>query len=193
MSDPSQSAAHDNPTFKPAIAPSSTFHSTVAQPELAAFLQRLDTEFDPPLSTRTDIGDYATKMIAKATLVVARREDQLVGVAAAYCNDTSSKIAYMTYLGVAPEARGGGLGGQLVTEIIRLATQQGMRSLELQTDAGREAAVRFYLRLGFHVVASYERFGGFHAVRLKRTIAADSTGKPATKASSADEHRQNPL
>ena len=47
------------------------------------------------------------------------------------------------------EARGRGIGEALTREAMRLAAVAGVRSVELTSAPGREAANRLYRRLGF--------------------------------------------
>lgn len=141
--------------------------------ELLELLTILDNEFEPALSARIHLVEYAAKMAAKATLVSARQDGQLVGIAAVYCNDLSDRIAYVTYLGILPSLRCNGLGTKLMTQVMGAAHAQGMQWVELQTDAGRDASLRFYLRLGFEVISKSVRYGGFAAFRLRARLCAN--------------------
>jgi predicted GNAT family N-acyltransferase len=136
--------------------------------EIADFLAACDADFSPPISQRTDLKAYAEKLIAKGRLAGVRKKEELIGLAAFYCNDQESKRAYVTYLAVKQEARGSGLGAALMLEVIRISKDAGMETMELQTD--QEHLVRFYKRLGFEVTDSYTRFGGFPAFRLRRSL-----------------------
>ena len=53
-----------------------------------------------------------------------------------------------------------------VREVIRLSQERGMHSVELRTDAHRPDLIRYYQRLGFQVIDSFERFGGYVGVRM---------------------------
>lgn len=54
---------------------------------------------------------------------------------------------------VAKSLRGSGVGSQMMQEAIRIARERGARLVQLSTNREREAAHRFYERLGF--VASH--------------------------------------
>lgn len=142
-------------------------HSVDAR-EIVAFLTACDADFSPPLSQRTDLKAYAEKLIAKGQLAGVRQDSELIGLAAFYCNDYESKRAYATYLAVKQEARGSGLGAELMREVVRISKEAGMETMELQTDQDR--LVQFYKRLGFELTESYTRFGGFPAFRLRRNL-----------------------
>jgi ribosomal protein S18 acetylase RimI-like enzyme len=140
----------------------------IGKQELATFLALCDADFSPPLSQRTNLEAYAEKLLANAQLAGARQQNEIVGLAAFYCNDLATRRGYVTYLAVKREARGSGLGAQLIEKTIEISAAAGMETLELQTDQDR--LVEFYKRLGFEVIETYSRFGGYPAFRLRRRL-----------------------
>lgn len=86
-------------------------------------------------------------------LLVAESEGQLMG----FCQ--LSYLPGLTYAGgwraqiegvrVAPEARGQGIGAQLIGEAIARARTRSCVLVQLTTDQRRTDALAFYLKLGF--------------------------------------------
>lgn len=65
----------------------------------------------------------------------------------------------LTYLAVAPEARRGGMGRQLVDAFTAAIRTAGASAYELSVDEDNVAADAFYRRLGFQKVGTYREFG----------------------------------
>lgn len=113
-------------------------------------LSTCDTDFVPPLSSRVEIKDYATKILRKATLFEAWSENKLVGLVAAYLNDNKSHIAYITSVSVLNGWTGKGIATSLISQCIQHAKALGMRQIGLEVASENISAIRFYERSGFH-------------------------------------------
>lgn len=74
--------------------------------------------------------------------------------------------AKLRLLCLTPAARGLGLGGRLVDEVIGYATEKGYRRIELWTHANLLAARKIYAKRGFELIKSepYVGLGGFELV-----------------------------
>jgi len=68
----------------------------------------------------------------------------------------------LTYLAVAPEARRGGIGKDLVNAFTAALRAKGARTCELSVEHENVAADAFYRRLGFKSVGNYHEFGVDH-------------------------------
>jgi ribosomal protein S18 acetylase RimI-like enzyme len=75
--------------------------------------------------------------------------------------------AELTYLAVAPEARGHGAGKQLVDAFSTALRAKGIRSYELSVDDDNKGAAAFYERNGFAEIGRYREFGKVH-IRYRR-------------------------
>jgi ribosomal protein S18 acetylase RimI-like enzyme len=74
------------------------------------------------------------------------------GFVAFYCNDTTTRQAYITLVLVDPGDRGTGLGGALVGAVLEIARRRGFTSCRLEVAKRNEAARALYVSLGFRVV-----------------------------------------
>ncbi|MGH8370897.1 MAG: diaminobutyrate acetyltransferase [Gammaproteobacteria bacterium] len=63
------------------------------------------------------------------TCVVAERDRQLLGCVLAYRPPSESDCVFVWQVGVAPEARGQGLGGEMLDAVVRLPNCYGARFL----------------------------------------------------------------
>jgi RimJ/RimL family protein N-acetyltransferase len=68
--------------------------------------------------------------------------------------DGTGRVRWFVF---APEVRGGGLGCQLLTELLDTARAAGMVRLELDTFSDLRAAAHLYRSVGFKVVSSSAR------------------------------------
>jgi GNAT superfamily N-acetyltransferase len=62
-------------------------------------------------------------------------------------------IGWLEELYVSPKWRGGGIGAQLLTEVIARAQELNWRALELEVVTGHERVVPLYLRHGFQLLS----------------------------------------
>jgi GNAT superfamily N-acetyltransferase len=78
---------------------------------------------------------------------VAEREGRVLGFSASVLHEgtwTSAPICYLEDLFVNPDARGGGIGGALIEDLIQLGRQRGWSRLYWHTRADNVAARRLY-------------------------------------------------
>ena len=82
------------------------------------------------------------------TLLAARNRDGLLGFAAWKRDEELPKCLYLEALHVAPEARGKGVGADLIRRAARYARENGYRTMSVCIVKGNEGARRLYTRLG---------------------------------------------
>lgn len=72
------------------------------------------------------------------------------------------RAAELTYLAVAPAARGHGIGRQLVDAFAVAMREKGVAAFELSVDEDNPQAIRFYEGMGFQRIGQYREFGRLH-------------------------------
>ena len=117
--------------------------------EIAEHLLCCDADFVPPLSGRVEINSYAHKITDKATRFEAWADGILVGLMAAYCNDSERCTAYITSISVLHEWQGKGIAAQLMERCIKYLKELGFERIELEVDSGNVGAVRLYEKMSF--------------------------------------------
>jgi GNAT superfamily N-acetyltransferase/SAM-dependent methyltransferase len=117
--------------------------------EIAEHLSCCDADFVPRLSGRVEIKDYAKKIVSRATRFEAWSGGILVGLAAVYCNDLESRIAYITSFSVLSKWTGKGIAARLMNLCIEYAKRSGMRQIRLEVASGNTPAIRLYEKNGF--------------------------------------------
>ncbi len=98
---------------------------------------------------------------------VAVMDGRVVGLLDAFPMPIRPESAFMRFLYVVPELRGGGVAARIVEYGDRLLGGLGCREVLLDVRQGNGRAVAFYRRLGWEVLEHRE--GGF--LRMQRPIA----------------------
>lgn len=128
--------------------------------DIAAHLSQCDAHFVPPLSGRTNIGDYARKIAGQAATFEAWSDGMLVGLVAAYCNDQGTRIAYVTNMSVMQEWMGRGIAERLLRECLAHAAAVRMRQVRLEVSKDNVPAIKLYKKLGFAAVGVADAANG---------------------------------
>jgi ribosomal protein S18 acetylase RimI-like enzyme len=99
-----------------------------------------------------DLEAYLAKLGEKAELLSDSVAGRCRGVVAFYCNDESTKQAFLTLVLVASADRGAGLGRALVGCVLDIARHRGFLSCRLEVAQGNDVGRRMYKSLGFRIV-----------------------------------------
>jgi ribosomal protein S18 acetylase RimI-like enzyme len=123
------------------------------QDALLVFLESIDADFDPPLSHKVVLSDFVKKVMDLGEVIFAiDTQGRLVGSAGLYANDRLIRQAYLNYLGIAQECRGHGVGRMLVSEVLQIAKNRGMQSIQLHVNPNNKGAIHLYQNFGFEFV-----------------------------------------
>ena len=111
-------------------------------------IELCDTAFLEKIRSRADYSTLVSKINAAAEFFVAYNENVL-GYAAMYANDISTKTAYITLIGVRTEYQNNHVGKSLLMECLNIAKIRGMKKLRLEVLSDNLNAIRFYKKNGF--------------------------------------------
>ena len=113
-------------------------------------LTMFDNSFPRPLSERLgSLRDYARKLSESAVVDIVSLDHKIAGFSAYYCNDVSTKQAFLTQIAVADEYRGRSIGNILLEACIETSRQKGMEKLILEVDDDNTAALKLYAKYEF--------------------------------------------
>lgn len=110
----------------------------------------IDPRFNP------DLDDIA-RSYAHGRTLVATRNGELVGTGSVVPHDPG--VAQVVRMSVLREERGGGIGRQILTELVETARAWECKRVVLETASHWSKVVAFYLRCGFTI--THERDGEF--------------------------------
>ena len=123
-----------------------------------ARMQRMDDQIrtliaqacrDNPDLHHGDVAVYAQKLLDLAEFIICADRGAIQGFIAFYCNDLNSKMAFISFVLVTPEARGQGLARSLVQFVLSRAKSRGFTRCRLEVATKNEAAFALYRQMGF--------------------------------------------
>lgn len=126
--------------------------SLASERQIFEHLARCDSRYQPPLSGRVDVREYARKLHARARTLEAWHRDELVGLVAMYVDDSTAG-AFVSSVSVDEAFAGRGIGTRLVGDAVALARSLGMRGISLEVSRRSTGAMRLYEKHGFRAVA----------------------------------------
>lgn len=133
-------------------------------------LAHCNTMFVPALDSRVNLDDYSEKIMRFAIRFEAWFGTRLVGLVAAYLNDTTRKIAYITNVSVEQAHTGRGLAKHLLQNCIDKAIHLGFEQAQLEVSARNHAALNLYKSLGFTIINESTEYTS----KLARTLKTKS-------------------
>lgn len=99
-----------------------------------------------------DLDAYLAKLAANAEVLSDAGDGRCRGFIAFYCNNRSSRQAFITLVLVDPRDRGTGLGRTLMAGALAIVKQRGFTSCRIEVAKTNEPAYRLYLSQGFQVI-----------------------------------------
>ena len=128
---------------------------------LRAYMDKVSTDMvelsgiyvDPGSAIEETLLHLGNYLPPDGAVILAHRSDNLVGCG--FLRRIRPDAAEIKRLFVVPEARGVGLGGRLVSCIIRRADEMDFRELYLDTAHFMRDASRLYQRFGFQMIDRY--------------------------------------
>ena len=93
--------------------------------------------------------EFSEKLASYANVYVCLKENSPCGLLVYYSNDTSSKTAYISLIGVLEEYRGISVGKFMLDWCMYNSSIVGMSTVKLEVELNNENAIRFYKRNGF--------------------------------------------
>lgn len=121
-------------------------------------LSACDADFVQTLIERVDIAEYSCKIFNRAARFEAWAGDVLVGLVAAYCNDQTKHMTYITSVSVLGEWQGKGIAAQLICRCIEHAEGLGMQCISLEVTRGNMTAIGLYEKYGFVISATGDSY-----------------------------------
>jgi ribosomal protein S18 acetylase RimI-like enzyme len=100
------------------------------------------------------------------TSFVAEDGGELVGFLCGFLSQTHPDQAYVHFVGVRPDQRGGGLGRELYERFFAAARAAGRDVVHCVTSPRNQGSIAFHRRLGFEIEAEVADYDGAGEARV---------------------------
>ena len=118
---------------------------------LETFLISVDNTFPESLSNKTNLSNYANKLLDNANLFSFEINSSIVGLVAGYIDNSFDDIAYISLVSVKSEYQGQGIAKALMKSFIAYAKTANIYYIHLYADRRNIKAQRLYESLGFEI------------------------------------------
>jgi len=125
--------------------------NVASENEIYEHLLRCSSIFEPNLDSYVNIKEYAVKIHRNAERLEVWHKGILIGLLAAYLNNTTSREGFITDVSIEKAYQGKAIGSELVRRTLELAKRKGFRSIELEVFKSNTAAMKLYRKYGFTV------------------------------------------
>lgn len=122
---------------------------TAVENDIFAHLQECTDNFSPPLNKRVNIKEYSQKIFDKSMTFEAWKNQILVGLIAAYLNESSGRSVYITNVSVMKDFMGLGIASTLLSECIEYARKKNRKEIKLEVGKENIQAISLYRKFGF--------------------------------------------
>lgn len=119
--------------------------------DLCNHLTRASESFEPPLDSYVNIEEYSKKLYENAVTFEAWNGDLLIGLAAAYCNNLSERICFLTNLSVEKSFQGIGIANSLTKQVIDYAKTGCFNKIMLEAKKNNKKVINFYKSNNFRI------------------------------------------
>lgn len=126
-------------------------NNTVQTKQVEEFIELHDNSFEPKISTKVSITDYAEKLCINAKIITCQINTDLVGMCAFYCQPEDYKYAFLSYLAVDDNYRGNGIAKKLISSMIEYCADKSIKGIKTSTWQGNRA-ISLYTSFGFESI-----------------------------------------
>lgn len=91
---------------------------------------------------------------------IAERQGKTIGFLCGFRSQTDPSVVYCHFIGIAPEARGQGVGESLYGRLFADAQEAGCREVRAVTSPLNRGSIAFHTRLGFAVIPGSRETNG---------------------------------
>ena len=124
---------------------------TATANEIFTHLLECNNSFFPPLTDRVNIEEYSRKIFEKSVTFEAWNEHSLIGLLAAYFNDSSGLLAFITSVSVLKGFMSKGVASDLLRKCIEYAIKENFTKINLEVNKEDIKAIGLYRKFGFSI------------------------------------------
>lgn len=124
---------------------------TATTKDIFVHLSECNQDFIPPLTDRVNIEEYSRKLFEKSETFEAWDEHSLVGLLAAYFNDSSGYSAFITSVSVLKGFIYRGIASDLLKMCVEFANKKSFKEIRLEVNKKNIKAIGLYRKFGFSI------------------------------------------
>lgn len=125
--------------------------------EIFEFLNKCDSSFMPPLSSRVNIQEYSKKIFENAVNFEAWDKGSLIGLISSYYNDQRGETGFISNVCVMPQYQGLGVANELLSLCLSYGRLAKFKMLRLEVALANNKAQNFYKKAGFVVTETTDK------------------------------------
>ena len=122
---------------------------TALMENIYSHLRECNENFIPPLDEKVNIMNYSKKIYENAITFEAWNEKVLIGLIAAYLNDTVNKKAFITNVSTIKSYMGKGIANELMKMCISYSKNHNFNEINLEVSSKNTDALNLYKKYGF--------------------------------------------
>lgn len=128
---------------------------TIDYKNFLSFLQETDDLIIPPISSRVDLEEYAQKVTKNATMFVAKKGEEWIGVEAVYFKPYP-ELSFSTYLCVKREYQDNStVGMELMLRQKRYLKENRTKGLRFAIRKSNVPLLNYHLKTGGRIIAEH--------------------------------------
>ena len=116
-------------------------------------LVKCNDNFIPKLTDKVDIAAYSKKIAENSVTFEAWLKDELIGLIAAYFNDSKNHVGFITNVSTVKEYSGKGIASQLMNRCIAYAIEKQFSEITLEVFHKNSSAFELYKKFHFKQTA----------------------------------------
>ncbi len=122
--------------------------NTASKEAIYSHLKKCDKLFIPHLSKRVNLEQYSDKLSSKAITFEAWKEEELVGLIAAYLNKEGNFV-FISNISVIKKESGKGIASKLLNLCVEDAKKKKLKEIKLEVASKNKIALNFYKKNKF--------------------------------------------
>jgi len=120
--------------------------------DVKTFLEKVDADVIPALSSRHDLDVYAAKIAGFADCLILRNGDEIGALCAIYCNNMETKAGFITLIAVERSLRKQGIAIKFLERTIEHARAKGMERIVSETHEKNRTTINLFGKFGFEIL-----------------------------------------
>jgi ribosomal protein S18 acetylase RimI-like enzyme len=122
---------------------------TASEDEINLLIKECNSNFIPHLDEKVNLKEYAKKLFGKSITFEAWDDTTLVGLVAAYFNDSKDWIGYISNVSVIRAYTGIGIASNLMQMCVNYAKLNKYKEIKLEVNKKNIVALKLYEKNGF--------------------------------------------